>query len=35
MDTTTLVLRFDAGTLLLDGVGAEARVPSRSAGTRM
>src|SRR5215210_2058904 len=27
MDTTTLVLRFDAGTLLLDGAGADARVP--------
>src|ERR671921_1948120 len=27
MDTTTLVLRFDAGTLLLDGAGAGARVP--------
>jgi superfamily II DNA or RNA helicase len=27
MDATTLVLRFDSGTLLLDGAGAEARVP--------
>ncbi|MDQ3742830.1 MAG: DEAD/DEAH box helicase family protein, partial [Acidobacteriota bacterium] len=27
MNATTLVLRFDAGTLLLDGAGAEARVP--------
>ncbi len=27
MNETTLVLRFDAGTLLLDGAGAEARVP--------
>lgn len=28
MSDTTLVLRFDSGTLLLDGAGAEARVPS-------
>jgi superfamily II DNA or RNA helicase len=28
MNAATLVLRFDAGTLLLDGAGAEARVPS-------
>src|SRR5215213_3485603 len=27
MNASTLVLRFDAGTLLLDGAGAEARVP--------
>src|SRR5919107_1319633 len=27
MDTTTLALRFDAGTLLLDGAGPDARVP--------
>ncbi|HEX3557580.1 MAG TPA: DEAD/DEAH box helicase family protein [Pyrinomonadaceae bacterium] len=27
--TTPFVLRFDAGTLLLDGAGAEARVPSQ------
>jgi superfamily II DNA or RNA helicase len=27
MNETTLVLRFDAGTLLLDGAGAGARVP--------
>jgi superfamily II DNA or RNA helicase len=27
MNKTTLVLRFDAGTLLLDGAGADARVP--------
>ena len=27
MNETTLVLRFDAGTLLLDGAGADARVP--------
>src|SRR5215211_7711015 len=26
MNAATLVLRFDAGTLLLDGAGAEARV---------
>ena len=28
MNATTLVLRFDSGTLLLDGAGAEARVPT-------
>src|SRR5215208_3665304 len=28
MSDTTLVLRFDSGTLLLDGAGAEARVPA-------
>ena len=28
MNSATLVLRFDSGTLLLDGAGAEARVPS-------
>jgi superfamily II DNA or RNA helicase len=28
MNSATLVLRFDAGTLLLDGAGADARVPS-------
>ena len=28
MSATPLVLRFDSGTLLLDGAGAEARVPS-------
>ena len=28
MNSATLVLRFDAGTLLLDGAGAEARVPA-------
>jgi superfamily II DNA or RNA helicase len=28
MNAATLVLRFDAGTLLLDGAGAGARVPS-------
>src|ERR687886_937387 len=27
MNSATLVLRFDSGTLLLDGAGAEARVP--------
>src|SRR5919112_149148 len=27
MNETTLVLRFDAGTLLLDGAGADSRVP--------
>ena len=27
MNETTLVLRFDSGTLLLDGAGAGARVP--------
>jgi superfamily II DNA or RNA helicase len=28
MNATPLVLRFDSGTLLLDGAGAEARVPA-------
>jgi superfamily II DNA or RNA helicase len=28
MNATTLVLRFDSGTLLLDGAGPEAQVPS-------
>src|SRR5919107_6122068 len=28
MSNATLVLRFDSGTLLLDGAGAEARVPA-------
>src|SRR3954462_13224542 len=28
MNATTLVLRFDSGTLLLDGAGADARAPS-------
>ncbi|HST52520.1 MAG TPA: DEAD/DEAH box helicase family protein [Pyrinomonadaceae bacterium] len=28
MNSTRFVLRFDAGTLLLDGAGAEARVPA-------